>query len=255
MSASPPRLYKYESFTEQSLRNLKNRSIYLSSPDNFNDPYDCALFPVISTPSITDAVEMRELYIDRLRNEAQVKTVRDKQATDLPGFFAGAIKMAMDELRDTFSKQGISCFSEVNDELLMWSHYAGKHTGFCLEFDAKYAPFNSAKAVNYREHMPYVDASKLLIEKNYEEVLDLFSTKSTSWKYEREWRIRSSSQMNECLTYPAEALTGIYFGPRTSRDVMDIVYLIIQGTTPACKFWQGRISKTAFKVEFDAYHP
>lgn len=255
MSALPQRLYKYESFTEQSLCNLKNRSIYLSSPDNFNDPYDCALYPVISTPSITDAVKIRDLYIDRLRDEVQVKTVRDKQDADLPEFFVGAIEKAMDMLRDTFLKQGISCFSDVNNELLMWSHYTGKHTGFCLEFDAKYAPFNTAKAVNYRDHMPCVDATKLLIEKNYEEVLDLFSTKSISWKYEQEWRIRSSTQINKCITYPAEALTGIYFGPKTSRDVMDIVYLIIHGTNPACKFWKGRKSKTAFKVKFDTYHP
>ena len=27
-----------------------------------------------------------------------------------------------------------TCFSEKNDELLMWSHYASKHSGICLEF-------------------------------------------------------------------------------------------------------------------------
>lgn len=28
----------------------------------------------------------------------------------------------------------VSCFSEKNDDFLMWSHYGSKHTGICLEF-------------------------------------------------------------------------------------------------------------------------
>lgn len=37
-----------------------------------------------------------------------------------------------------------SCFSEKNDDFLMWSHYAGKHSGICLEF-----------AVGFRGRFPY----------------------------------------------------------------------------------------------------
>ncbi|WP_418537050.1 DUF2971 domain-containing protein, partial [Odoribacter laneus] len=31
----------------------------------------------------------------------------------------------------------VSCFSESNDNFLMWSHYASKHSGVCLEFTVK----------------------------------------------------------------------------------------------------------------------
>ena len=29
----------------------------------------------------------------------------------------------------------ITCFSEVNNEQLMWAHYAGSYSGFCIEYD------------------------------------------------------------------------------------------------------------------------
>ncbi len=47
-TTKPKKLYKYEAFTEQSLKNLKAQAIYFGSPKNFNDPYDCALTPVIT---------------------------------------------------------------------------------------------------------------------------------------------------------------------------------------------------------------
>ena len=29
---------------------------------------------------------------------------------------------------------GVSCFSAIHDNLLMWGHYAQGHQGFCLEY-------------------------------------------------------------------------------------------------------------------------
>lgn len=31
----------------------------------------------------------------------------------------------------------VVCLSEVYDSMLMWSHYAQNHTGFCIEYDFK----------------------------------------------------------------------------------------------------------------------
>ena len=48
----------------------------------------------------------------------------------------------------------VYCLSEVCNSPLMWSHYAGSHTGICLEFDALAAPFTtSATKVIYRSDL------------------------------------------------------------------------------------------------------
>jgi hypothetical protein len=251
---SPQRLYKYASFNEQSLRNLKTQSVYFNSPENFNDPYDCALFPLVPTPSITQSIEMRDAYIHKLTDPAQFAHVQSKSDSDLPEFFNGTVKKVMDDSRGLFKTQGISCFSSINDQILMWSHYAASHTGFCLAFDTRYDPFCKAKEVTYADLMPTVDPYKLLIEKNYEEVLDLFSTKALAWRYEQEWRIRCKS-MNVCIIYRDEALTDVFFGSRMRREAMEIVYLILKDKHPGIRYWQGRRSTSEFKIEFDAFRP
>lgn len=43
--------------------------------------------------------------------------------------------------------QGIACFSAKVDDLLMWSHYADGHRGFCLEFEGSYPPLSKALLV------------------------------------------------------------------------------------------------------------
>jgi hypothetical protein len=38
----PKRIYKYRRDCKNSLDNLKNNTVWLGSPDSYNDPYDCA---------------------------------------------------------------------------------------------------------------------------------------------------------------------------------------------------------------------
>ena len=42
----------------------------------------------------------------------------------------------------------VSCFSEVNDSIVIWSHYANNHKGFCLEYDFKSLGFNDIRATS-----------------------------------------------------------------------------------------------------------
>jgi hypothetical protein len=76
---------------------------------------------------------------------------------------------------------GILCFSEVWQNPLMWSHYADRHRGFCLEFEV---PADGAGPVTYvSERLPYPNAvtGKFLHE--------LARTKFEHWNYERERRV------------------------------------------------------------------
>lgn len=74
--------------------------------------------------------------------------------------------------------RGVSCFSEVNDGLLMWAHYADKYCGICLEFDTDNELFKKAKKVDYVDELPKIDAVELFLEKGRHEVLNLFAQNS-----------------------------------------------------------------------------
>jgi len=81
-------------------------------------------------------------------------------------------------------------------------------------------------------------------------ITELFCTKSSSWSYEKEWRI-IHQVAGTLYTYDAQALTGIYFGPEISRHTLEIICLIIKGQNPNVKFWRGMRSPIEFKVEFE----
>lgn len=248
----PKKLYKYEAFTEQSLQNLKGQVIYFGSPKNFNDPYDCALLPTIKPPSDSEVESIRATYLNHPISEKQASEFLKPSTEALRCMLMRASAKAIQTAQENFVHRGISCFSEVNNELLMWSHYGGKYKGFCLEFDTSHQPFDKVKKVTYSTEMPSIDTAAHLLNDDVESVMDLFSTKSISWSYEREWRVMHE-EAETPFHYPSECLTGIYFGPEISSEALEIICLVLQGQNPHVKFWKGHRSPTEFKVEFEEF--
>jgi len=248
----PKRLYKYEAFTEQSLQNLKAQVIYFGSPKNFNDPYDCALVPILKPPSDSEVESIIASYLNQPVLKDNASGFLKPSAEKFRGIFLRANERAIKTAQENFVYRGISCFSEVNNELLMWSHYGGKYKGFCLEFDTSHQPFEKAIKVKYSTEMPHIDPTSLLLNDDFDTVMDLFSTKSMSWSYEREWRVMHE-EAGIAYHYPTECLTGIYFGPEISSEALEIICLVLQGQNPHVRFWKGRRSAVQFKVEFDEF--
>lgn len=100
--------------------------------------------------------------------------------------------------------------------------------------------------------MPQINIADHIQDIHTDDVMDLFSTKSPSWAYEREWRC-FHDKAGTLFTYPPECLTGIYFGPQISQGSLEIIFLILQGQNPHVKFWKGSRSRDEFKVEFLQY--
>ena len=64
----PPRLYKFQRFSDRSRENLRSRLLWFSKPIDFNDPFDCAIR--IDRDGVTDA-EILVLF-DLYRNDPRV---------------------------------------------------------------------------------------------------------------------------------------------------------------------------------------
>jgi hypothetical protein len=218
----PPRLYKYQPFDVNSIKNLIEHQIWFSKPLEFNDPFDCNI-----------RLDRRQLSDEEFTGFCQ--------AYDLPtmGIPIGQLKEKITEILQTLlekaaqqhiNERGISCFSEKNDDLLLWSHYANKHTGFCLGFDTSFDPFPAARRVNYLPDFPSFDPLQVFIQRNEEAALEsldkMFLTKAPCWVYEGEWRI-FNSQTERQRPYKRECLTAVYFGLKMNQDdkfeIMDIL--------------------------------
>lgn len=104
---------------------------------------------------------------------------------------------------------GILSLTERPDNILMWSHYAGHHTGFVIEFDEEHPFFKShygttngktpvvLQKVEYsigRPERPSINLKDLVEGSSW------YLVKSEEWKYEDEWRmIRPLAHADVCL--------------------------------------------------------
>ncbi len=176
----PLRLFKYETFSARTLQNLKEQVIYFGSPLNFNDPYDCALTPRIKTPTDADIVKVRQHCAADHRvpdvTREKFKTMPDAKLREL------LVQLGFNSLKDGINEflasKGVSCFSEVNDSLLMWSHYADSGKGFCLEFRTDKSPFEELQQVHYAKKMPEVDMVPILCGESRADIINLYRTKA-----------------------------------------------------------------------------
>jgi len=247
----PEKLYKYEPFNAQSLSNLKNQQIYFSKPKRFNDPFDCSIRCEFDDITSNDLVLIHKHYLNICPDKAQYIL----KYGEFPNKeFSVFIKKITDSIFNTaqerfLNQRGISCFSEKRDEILMWSHYADSHKGFCLEFDTKYPLFDKAFKVDYSAVFPKIDQVGLLLDDDLDQILKMFSTKYINWEYEEEWR-SIYEEPDTLLGYDGSALTGVYFGAEMDSTHKEIIALILQGQNLNVKFYEGKKSNSRFIVDF-----
>ncbi|MGI9337546.1 MAG: DUF2971 domain-containing protein [Gammaproteobacteria bacterium] len=219
----PEVLFQYRPPELWALENLSRQVIHFTSPEKFNDPYDCNIPPMLS----------------RLPDAG----------------FARLAKM----WPDIRKKHGVACLSACNDNLLMWSHYAGRGKGFCLAFevndiDESILAFGNHEVmpVKYEKNNP--SATDIEIWKAGEDKWGkLFLHKSEDWKYEQEWRLVKGSEGEE--KYWAAWLKAIYFGTGATDGMKEIIRSIVEETYPDTELWEGELSKTEYKVVFHPYQP
>ncbi|RON34672.1 hypothetical protein BK661_10145 [Pseudomonas frederiksbergensis] len=250
----PGRLYKYETLNARTLQNIKGQILYFGSPLGFNDPYDCALRPNIVTPNddVVEAVRAAYLAQERLTT-GHPHEFLTKTTQELREMLLRAADSETRKYTDAFlHSRGVTCFTEKNDDLLMWSHYGGTYKGVCLEFDTSTAPFEKISPVRYSQSLPDLHVSEILLGHNLEQVWQLFCTKSESWSYEREWRAFHEVAGTQYI-YPSEALTGVYFGPDIDNESLEIVCLILAGQNETVRYYKGERSTTEFRVEFKEF--
>lgn len=246
----PDLIYKYQSPCEQSFQNLEAHSFYFGSPREFNDPYDCALYPSLAEPTDSEARAYRSRYTQPGVPERVRREFLEISNDDLKAKIIEIVKRAVDERIDAFLKNnGVTCFSEDNNNLLMWAHYGRKYRGFCLEFSTEYEPFKKMAEVTYDDLIPTINAVSIL---NGDDsfITQLYRTKSSSWNYEKEWRV-IHNEVGTLYGYETSALKAIYLGPDISPESSNKLALIVSRWEPAVTLWKGRLSKERFAVVFE----
>jgi hypothetical protein len=227
------KLYKYRTVNDYSLKAIKDHYIWLASPDKFNDPFDCHL---------SDDYIVYDEYSKEDDETGLLENYNKK-------YYENVIYPA-------FLKNGIGCFCEASDVILLWSHYAANHTGFCLEYDLSICNEDLKSIfhkVNYTMEYPKLNFHEFLtpgMENTYNYLKKTLYTKFKAWEYEKEWRLILPGFNNKAFNYPENFLSSIYLGCAIKEDDRQSILSVFSDKEYKPKIYQYKMSKYSFSLEF-----
>lgn len=252
------KLYKYFANLEYAYDCILNKRIHLESPEYYNDPFDSTysertfgygnriqtlqewLYEIygyilinmhdsrhvwimwdactkLTKSDATDQNKLSECYKETEVLHAIYSLFDDPRFTE--NEFRTVVTDGSIEQRK--SNCSMSCFSEEWNSLPLWSYYANKHKGICLEFDlTKLDPsvsINQGILSNIRPvHYSNVRPDYLSNASNEQNLSNFLFTKADAWSHEHEWRLILTGCERDYI--PFDCLSGIYCGVECDKN-------------------------------------
>ncbi len=278
-----PKLYKYRWFNEslvsmpqtkeqvpQWQQVLYHGLISLNSPETFNDPFDCDLLLDNSFLNQKAAMELYISTISERQNLSEGEKHLLRTAKDWKAAVESVLNISMSsqfgcELMNTVNtifktlKQEfrVACFSSTKDSILMWSHYAQNHTGFCIEYD-----FDKSNLAKHLHCVRYTKVRKLIpgtfadqdnMAANHA-IYEATLYKSKEWSYEKEWRCVFNENVfnlppkKDCYLYfdVHSDISAVYLGAKASETYRAQVCDHYTGTN--IKIYQMELHPDCYKL-------
>lgn len=178
------KFYSFGGYTCDTLYHLKKNEIYASSVNKLNDPFE----------NYWEAIE-GEQYTSV--NQEFRKRVEEKK---------GVFCMSSSENK---------FFPLTPDSILLWSHYANSHQGFCIQFSEKILTTKNQVADN-DNYIIYCDDVPGRIDSSYgyeadRELHRILHQKHSCWQYEQEARL-IFEHANLYYTIPEGCIESIFCG-------------------------------------------
>jgi len=160
----PKTLFRYYPANQQALENIKLQCFFFGGVEAFNDPFECQIIAAVTNENPSVIQMMRERYSNLSDIPSQIREkVREMDPVKFTAMIKNsAIEMVAQAKRDFIANRGVICFSERNENLLMWSHYASGGSGVCLEFRTDSEVFQKGVRVSYKPEPPVLDALEVM---------------------------------------------------------------------------------------------
>jgi len=278
-------LYKY--LVAERIDILENELIRYTPPASLNDPFE--MTPVFS--KIMSEDDMGKFFQEKGRQLAEEEILAKfspETHTVIKNFIEQYFTMHEETLIRNFktmgrifsdkvgrelpkifdrtlrSMVGVLSLSTRSDSLLMWAHYANRHTGFVLAVNEKHPVFNERRSENdefyhlrkvtYSEHKPV----RRMVDMNG---VDLLLTKSSEWAYEEEWRIikllQDAARVDlvdgnqiHLFPLPAKAIEGVILGAQMPNSERERLTKIVRTDPRYAHAWlkEAELQKDKFSL-------
>lgn len=197
---------------------IVGNELYAPTSDAFNDPFDAQADYRVEQ----HGDELRELvYGYFLAHGAPEEMARGFAQDDVLNSPKRTAALMKENHRKILQQLGVYCLAATARDPLLWAHYAQDHRGIAVQF----RPSLDLKAmlihpVEYNSAYPIIDN---YFDRKKRNLLSPLLRKSTSWSYEKEWRIIREGQPNRTFLVQPEAITGVLLGLRISDDDRDYI--------------------------------
>lgn len=234
---SPKFFYKYRNISNKknlsedyAIEALVNNEAIFSSRKNFNDLFDSKIELVNPTPK--EIKELKRLVRKEDRGFVS-QLIENGEFTPQGKEMNKGLEREFNNLVDKYAFFSVSSNATSN---LMWSHYAGSHTGFCIEFKSEHMP---AKKITYQKTIPKIKTLSMHrsffgLEEGSElgdKILVALRTKLDEWEYESEYRVHASNSLGSIpngekfikIPYSPIFVESIIFGCRMSDEAKSYI--------------------------------
>lgn len=261
----PKHLYKYRPFNKYSLSNLESDTVWLNIPAEYNDPFECVEYLDLDKISKAGTNFMKDEIIHDLtksnpvprhvldmanKSDDPIRVLCEYQFRFQNGMAENVLEITegginkvllnrhLELIKNLQNKLKICSFCESPNQLLMWSHYANHHKGFCIEYNIQ----SWAKSdIRNRILYPVIYDTKLynstnhfinqMVENTFNNLYPMIScaTKSIEWGYEKEWRfIFNIGDSFDKQNYPMECQSRVFIGSRMNTRNRNKIIKICQ---------------------------
>lgn len=239
-SQIPEIIYKYRDWNNQfHKRILLHNEIYLTSPSEFNDPFDCKI--------PRNFLSLKSSEIEEFQNKLAQKRYAENPSINY-GEQLFQIKTHMSNIKDFQGEDEKAYFKILNENygifslsttfnvILLWSHYANNHQGFCVGFKEEklryFGGFVRTGIVAYQTDFPQIKPkAQETKEEKYDRIRIQTTTKSEDWKYEQEYRlikafVKPPLPFERCNKVPdvvfSDVTLGINISPDNKEEIIEI---------------------------------
>lgn len=180
-----------------------------SEPATFNDPFE---FKIAINFDADEPTVRRRYFLDN------PEASKESYDTWFSTFDKSKWWVTQQTRATLLSQVGVICLSEVDDNHLMWSHYAANHQGFCVAIDER--QITSVEGVlghgkvRYRSDAPVF---RFYFDDPGEFAAKALACKSHLWEYEREYRILMNK--SGIVSVPRTAIQQIILGCRAYQEL------------------------------------
>lgn len=265
--AIPKKIFKYLDLSKaHNINSLLGGYLWFSDPSTFNDPFDC------TTPFAYDLLSEDEDFCKKYYHDFSIYKFPNFSEDQRVQFVNDNVKFMLSKKNDKnyfeglhnefgIQKQaeaikefGILSTCMVNENILLWSHYADQHKGVCLQFNTnsflELLDTPALGEVKYSEFpLVYPPFNHDLSEIN-KSFRPIFLTKAPFWYYELEYRI-FLHPIEERRQYFQDSLEVIYLGMNASSENKKLIVNICEQSNGRIKLFQAKKAYLKFELEFE----